>query len=256
LEIIAPAAPRNKRGLSNEAIAQATQELIQRLKSRVSHDQPARLTVWSYGPDSAESFQALWANFGKSAWVELIPLNLMHKERLTRLYMEDRLAVVTKLLHEVSHQVYARRKQSAFPLPFANFRSALVTQLSDYWYNQTDVESLKKVIGKLSDRLKQAHTNSDRAHQDDRSLIFAPAKEEAYHGKPHPTGSSPLSFVNGRFRFGTALFPGFHYDVSQASGLLACILYDSEGVGRNMAPEKREYLNVFPNDFLLPQKHH
>lgn len=255
LEILAPAMPKNKRGLSDFAISHSIDILIQRLRSLSSHNQPARLTVWAYGPTAPESFQSLWSNYGKSAWVELIPMSLMHKDRLTRQYIEDRLVVVTKLLHEISHQVYERRNRSALPLPFGNFRSSLVTQLREHWYNESDLVALKKLIEKLCDRFRQAHSNSEHAHKDDRSLVFAPAKVEAYHGKPHPTGSSPLSFVNGRFRFGTALFPGFHYDVSAISGLLNCVLYDSEGNPRDMAPEKRDYINMFPNDHLLPQKH-
>ena len=67
----------------------------------------------------------------------------MHKGGLARQYIEQRLTTVAQLLHEVSHNVFARRKQSALPLPFGNFQSNLIGQLRDYWYNQLDVVSLK-----------------------------------------------------------------------------------------------------------------
>ncbi|MCC8937810.1 hypothetical protein H8A99_15350 [Bradyrhizobium sp. Arg68] len=254
LNVIAVAVPKEQRGLSSTAISRSIGALLEELKKHKQHDQPARLTVWAYAPGAPEDFQSLWAAFGKAAWVELLPLDLMHKDRPTRLHIEGRLPTVSKLLHEISHQVYVRRNSSAFPLPFANFRSQLVVSLREYWYHQLDLEPLRKTIQRLSDRFRQSHAREDRSHKDDRSLIFAPARPEAYHGKPHPAGPSPLCFVNGRFRFGTALYPGFHYDVSQSSGVLDCVLYDSEGRARTMGPEKREYINLFPNDYLLPQK--
>lgn len=63
-----------------------------------------------------------------------------------------------------------------------------------------------------------------------------------------------ICFVEGRFRFGAALFPGFHYDVRDATGLLECTLYDCRGVARDLRPEKRTYINIFPNDHLLPER--
>ena len=68
-------------------------------------------------------------------------------------------------------------------------------------------------------------------------------------------GEVDICFVEGRSRFGAVLcFPGFHYDVRPARGLLDCTLYDCRGVARDLGPERREYINIFPNDHLLPER--
>ena len=75
------------------------------------------------------------------------------------------------------------------------------------------------------------------------------------HGVPHPTGTENVCYLNGRFRFGVALYRGHHYDVRSANGgSLNCTLVDCDGRERNMGPERRRYINIFPNDHLLPER--
>jgi hypothetical protein len=82
--------------------------------------------------------------------------------------------------------------------------------------------------------------------------LFGGALDTECHGQPHPAGELDSCFLEGRFRFGAALFPGFHYDVRYQKGLLDCTLYDCRGNPRDLGPERRSYINIFPNDHLLP----
>ena len=109
-----------------------------------------------------------------------------------------------------------------------------------------------------NDQFRQDHTRRDVAdgargvlHVDDDHLQFRPAKNEACHGVPHPLAETRDCYLRGRFRFGAAIYPGHHYDVSQKNGNLLCTLFDCVGKARDLAPEKRRDINVFPNDHLL-----
>jgi len=129
--------------------------------------------------------------------------------------------------------------------------------MRQHWYCGFSAEELKRYIKSLQTRFRSAHTKFDSVelknrHADDRHLVFCPAANEVCHGVSHPTGGNDRAFLGGRFRFGAALFPGHHYEVGARSGNLSCTLYDEDGCPRNMAPEKREYINIFPNDHLLP----
>jgi hypothetical protein len=253
LEVVAPAAAKQARGISNVAVQDALNSLALVLRKQGSTKHPAKLTVWAYGPDRPDQFLTLWECFGRSSWIELLPEHLVHKDGPTRIYIQNRLESITGPLHEVSHQIYNRRKTSPFSIPLSNFKSAIIARLSEHWYNGANTESLQKLIEKISRRFRQLHTTSTHAHRDDRSLIFSPAADEACHGIAHPMGNTTRCFVNGRFRFGAALYPGFHYDVRHEAGPIESTLTDCMGNRRDMRPERKRYINIFPNDHLLPE---
>jgi hypothetical protein len=250
IEVIAPAAKKSERGLTRSASIEATASLTRALKSRDTQRESARLSVWAYEPTESAQFGFLWETFGKAAWIELLPRTLNNKDRPSRLYIENRIDPLMQLLHLISGVVYGRRKTSPLPLPFRNFRNRITRELREYWYRGADLNTLPRLLEGAKDRLRILRAGD--SHVDDRALLFAPARDNACHGQPHPMGDLDSCFVEGRFRFGAALFPGFHYDVSCRSGNLECTLEDCRGVLRDLRPEKRKYINIFPNDHLLP----
>jgi hypothetical protein len=251
--VIAPAVPKGERGLTNIAVQRATQALIGALRAGENYREPARLSVWSYEPEHADQFGWLWNVFGKSAWIELIPADLKDKDRLTRLYIQERMSPLMQLIHVIAHDVYNGRKKSPVTLPFRNFRNKILLELREYWYRGADVVSLKRTLEKMGQRFRQFR-DAEGAHRDDRALLFKGARDTECHGQPHPVGDDDICFVEGRFRFGAALFPGFHYDVRPKVGLLECILRDCRDIERDLKPERRAYINIFPNDHLLPSR--
>ena len=253
-EVVAPVPSKGARGQLPAAADLALGAIRRKLEQHASQARPARLSVWLYEPSSPADVDAVWAAFGRSAWVEFVPRTYRHKDRPTRLYIEGRIDAVLDLVHPVSTEVVGGRKTSPFSLSLTNFRSRTTIELSAFWYRGADRQELERRIKRITQRFKQEHTKPNRVHIDDRALSFDPAVDTECHGIAHPTGASARAFVNGRFRFGAALFPGFHYDVEPTRGqLLDCVLYDSEGRPRNLRPEKRKYINVFPNDHLLPE---
>jgi hypothetical protein len=252
IRVVALAAPKHARGASDHAVHTAISNLKKSLAQDGRHNDEARLSVWAYELTSPAEFAHLWKAFGHAAWVEMIPGRLRNQDRITRVYIQERIILITPLIHAVASEVYGHRATSPLPLPFLNFKSKLIKELTEHWYAGLSFEGLKLALGRIHQRFREAHTKSDRRHHDDRSLQFSPAID--YHGQSHPVGSCDRCFVSGRFRFGAALFPGFHYDLYPPSGNLNCILVDCEGDVRNLAPEKRNYINIYPNDHLLPAK--
>ena len=254
VKLIAPAASKTDRGINSNSIRDALSALKHALAHDGRHREEARLSVWAYEPIEQTRSVELWQAFGKSGWIELIPARLINQNRPTRLHVFGRLSDVGPLMHEVASAVYGGRRTSPLPLPFQNFRSGLLDELAEYWYSDLSYDAFKRFLGKIHQRFRETHTRSDRKHYDERSLAFSPAGNSECHGQSHPHGSCDRCFVGGRFRFGAALFPGFHYDVSSSNGTLSCTLYDCEGNQRDLGPERRSYINIFPNDHLLPAK--
>ena len=167
------------------------------------------------------------------------------------------MAEVAPLLHEVSHSVFEKRRASPLPISLRNFQSEVIQLLSRHWYGQLGLAELKKFIEKIG-KFRQLHTrvrprqDVEYAHVDGRGLYFSPAPPEICHGLVHPMGNTDYCYLSGRFRFGAALFPGFHYDVQSRTGALKVTLYDCSQNSRDMRPENRGHINIFPNDHLLP----
>jgi hypothetical protein len=254
LVIVAPAARKNNRDLTEVSIKQALHHLCEEIRNRASFEERARLSVWAFAPTDAAAFGHLWEYFGQSSWIELIPSDMIGKNVPTRVYIERRIRGVVESLHEVSSEVYRSRKSSPFPIPLKNFKSKTSRELNRHWYHGLTFADLKKEIRRASNIFRQLHTNNAQQHGDDRALLFSPARDTECHGKPHPLGNTHKCFISGRFRFGAAIYPGFHYDVTQAKGLLECVVYDCDGQSRDLRPERRRYINIFPNDHLLPER--
>jgi hypothetical protein len=223
--IIAPAVGRHDRGLTQAAIYRATEALVRTLKAQPAHHEPARLSVWGYEPTEDNQFQLFWDMFGKSAWIELVPSRLRDKDRPTRSHMQSRMSALVQLLHVVAHNVFNARRNSPLSLPHKNFRNPLLNDFREYWYRGASVTSLRQIIENQTQRFRQLRTGSG-VHKDDRALFFSAARDGECHGQPHTMGDFDRCYVEGRFRFGAALYPGFHYDVRKETGLLDCVLYD------------------------------
>lgn len=253
--IVAPAVKKRQIGATQPAISIAMEALVSELAKATSHSEPARLSLWFYDPDNADQFRNVWAAFGHSAWVESVPRSLMNKIGPTREFIENRINSIRPLLHEVSSAAYAKRKTSPLPLPLRNFTSPITTKLKTYWYNDLDAGSLSKKIKSFRMQFRQLRGETLDGYKDDKALIFKPAKDEECHGLAHPTGAVGKAFACGRFRYGVALFAGFHYDVRDAKKRpLQVDLETSFGTVRSLRSEKRTYINIFPNDHLLPEK--
>lgn len=258
LRMVSSPVKKGERGITIAALNRAVADVCAQLKAETDPTEFARLSVWVYEPRTEEAFQALWKVFGRSAWVEFVPADLEHKDTQTREYIERRISEIVPVITQVSQFVFAKRRSSPLPLPFSNFASGVLTALKGHWYFRLDGLTISRFLQSVTERFRQMHTRADAAdgyaHEDDRGLLFAPTKTEVSHAVPHPVGDNGVCLVKGRFRFGAALFKGFHYDVRSSSGSLKTTFYDCDGISRDLRPEKREYLNVYPSDYLLPHR--
>jgi hypothetical protein len=255
LSVVAAGAQKKNVGASAVAVSQAMSALSDRLCADDVPNETARLTIWMYRPAKKEEFERVWEVFGSAAWVEFVPAELQHKIRQTREYVEERIRQILPLLHSVSGTVWPRRKTTPFPLPLRNFSSKTTTNLQQYWYNGLSERDLTIKIKSLVDQFGTHKRRAVDGFQDDKDLIFKPAKDGECHGRPHPVGDCNSSYACGRFRYGVSLYPGFHYDVSAGKGnTIRCTLFNSLGDSRPMTSEKRTYINIFPNDHLLPER--
>ena len=253
--ILAPAVKKKQVGATQAAISLSLKTLFRELSGAESHSEPARLSLWLYEPETADQFREVWTSFGHSAWVETVPRSLENKVRPTREYIENRINAIRPMLHEVSAATYANRKSSPLSLPLRNFSSSITRELKTYWYNDLSLDRLSSDIKAFRMRFRQSRDKGHDGFRDEKSLIFKPAKDTECHGVAHPIGSEGKAFVCGRFRFGVALFPGFHYDVTSIKfATIQSDLKSSSGAVRSLKSEKRRYLNIFPNDHLLPEK--
>lgn len=253
--VIAPAVGRKNVGITESAVNLASSKLHDELIEEHGDSQRARLYIWMYDPTSAEQLDLVWATFGHASWIERIPSAYLHKTRNTRQFMENRIRQIRPLLHEVSGATYAQRKTSPLVLPLRNFSSSVTRELKRYWYNDLDQEQISRKIRSFKNRHLQTRSKAKNGYIDEKALVFRPANDSECHGQAHPTGSQNKAFFCGRFRFGVSLFSGFHFDVSAEKGSsIQCDLYTASGKRRSMRSENRRYINIFPNDFLLPQK--
>jgi hypothetical protein len=255
LSIVAPV-PRKQPAFDRlrNSIKESLVALQLALQQSASQTEPARLSVWQYEPNEEFEKELVWQTFGRSAWIEYVPRLLENKDAKTRAYIEEQIGPTVGKLHEISGAVFMRRNRSPLPLPLSNFRSTSTRQFKARWYANVDANQLRERLKTAAGQFQLCRGSPPVGFRDDRGLIYAPAKNTECHGKPHPIGADDKCFIAGRFRFGAALFPGFHYDVRTERGLLSCTLEDCAGQPRDLTPEKREYINVFPNDHLLPEK--
>jgi hypothetical protein len=256
LKVVAPAVRKQDVGLTSVAIERSQSDLLAAVRAANPIDEKCRLTVCSFPSDDYEAIRLLWRAFGGAAWVQFVSLVNLHKPTLLRQEVDRLLQESRPLLHKMSSSVYGRRKTSPLALPIKNFQSELVETLKMHWYRHLNEAQLDEKIADLTAKHKVRICNDRKSFADDRTLIFCPAKDTECHGLAHPTGDTAKSFLRGKFRFGVSLFPGFHFDVRDGKGRnLQTSLVEADFGPRDMRPEKREYVNIFPNDFLLPKRH-
>ena len=254
-KVVAPAVKRKYVGTTGTAIKMASTKLYDELTVADRVSQTARLYIWMYEPTSFDQFKLVWSTFGHASWIETIPRTYLHQVRDTRQYVENRIRQIRPLLHEISGAAYAQRKTSPLTLPLRNFSSQITRELKGYWYNGLDQERITKKIRSYKNRHSQTRNKEKNGFIDEKELVFRPANDTECHGIAHPMGSQHKAFFCGRFRFGVSLFPGFHFDVSAAnSSTIQCDLRTASGSIRSIRSENRKYINIFPNDFLLPAK--
>lgn len=255
VKIISPVMGKKLTGVNKLSSDVAILDLFKELANGKVSKEIARLSVWFHQPNEAGQMDHIWNAFGHSAWVQMIPRSYLHKNRPTRQFIEEKIKKVASLLHVVSGATYGQRKTSPLTLPLRNFGSKLTLDLKQHWYNELEEDQLKKKVKSYKYRYAELRSREKSGFLDDKSLVFSPASDGALHGKVHPTGSTPKSFTCGRFRYGVALFPGFHFDVSASkTATIQCEIRNSNGDTRTVKSEKREYINIFPNDHLLPDK--
>ena len=251
--VIAPAVKKGKVGLTDAAIGLAASKLNDELSKSSSDFERARLYLWMFQPDSARQFAQVLEVFGHASWAEQVPRTYLHNFVGTRNYLENRTNDIQRLLHRVSQYTYAQRKTSPLSLPLRNFTSAITKELKRYWYNGLDEDQLADKMRKLKVQFSQMKDATKQGYKDQKALIFKPAQDTELHGKSHPTGSMHRTFFCGRFRYGVSLFPGFHFDVTaENSSTIQCELLTPTGDSRSA--RDRAYVNIFPNDYILPEK--
>jgi hypothetical protein len=254
VKVISPAMKGNNTGLNSESIRFAFESFVKIMQNEEISQEKSRFLVLSFPSSNPDIVNNLLSTFGAAAWIEFISNDNCHKITKLRTEVEVTIEKLRPRLHVISHEVYGRRKSSPFCLPLKNFVSLISFELKRRWYHCSDVEFSQRIYKFRRDFHLLQH-NDSKSFVDDRGLIFSPAADTVCHGIAHPTGRTHKTFIRGKFRFGVSLFPGFHYEVSDKKGRnLRIILKDSESGERQMRSERRKYINIHPNDVLLPQK--
>ena len=251
--VIAPAVKRGKVGLTDTAVELTSSQLHEELSRETDSSQVARLYLWMFQPESGTQFDRVWRAFGHASWVETIPRSLFHNAVGTRERLEGRTKEIRRLLHDVSRFTYGQRKTTPFSLPLRNFTSGITGELKKYWYNGLTADQLSERMRKLKARYSQLRITSERAYKDEKGLVFKPAEDTELHGRARPAGSIHRTFFCGRFRFGVSLFPGFHFDVTSANSSTIQRELRTPTGSRRSARDMR-HVNIFPNDYILPEK--
>lgn len=254
IEVVADAVGKHTLGTNEASVLRAVGALMRRVVNAERLEAISRLSIWAYMPEKDDAYDLLWQTTGGYGWVEFVPRTFINKNQLTRLYVERRYKEILGCLHIIGYEIYNRRRRSLFPLPRRNFSSPVLDNALRHWYGGYTAKQVQAHVEYLKDKYQQQHTWSQRGHKDNNGLYFMPAKDDACHGMPHPTGTSDDCFLLGRYRLGASLYPGFHYDVSEERGNLVKTLQDCQGTPRDLRPERRRHINVFPNDHLLPDR--
>jgi hypothetical protein len=254
LRLIAPAVRKGEFGLNGNSIEVAFNAAIGVLRGAKIEQEKCRLVIITFRSSDFNAVTKLMSAFGASAWIEFIGNDNVHKPSKLRGEVEEALGQLPPLLHEISSEVFGRRKTSPLCLPLKNFTAPISADLKRLWYSR-DVKEVKEKISKLRAEFYQRRRLSGKSFVDDRGLLFSPSADGECHGVAHPTGRSNKTFIRGKFRYGASLFPGFHYDVRDERGRNVQVkLTDAELGVRDLSSEKRAYINIHPNDVVLPRK--
>ena len=253
--VIAPAMKKSEVGLCKASIDKAFVALLETVQSAKVIDEKCRLSVCSFPTDSFEKLTYLWKNFGGASWINFVPFTNIHKPTKLRDDVESVLIENRLMLHKISGAVYSNRRKSPFCLPLKNFISDEANMLKAHWYWGLSGEELEEKIKLTMHKHRSRLCEDGVSFSDNRELVFSPAKDTECHGQVHPTGTNQKTYLRGKFRLGVSLYPGFHYDVKDGKGRnLQASLIDSDSGVRDLRSEKKSYINIFPNDVLLPKK--
>ncbi|MBL3554263.1 hypothetical protein [Rhodovulum sulfidophilum] len=254
VKMIAPAVKKSDVGLGERSINLAFKTAMEVFRKDDISEEKCRLVVISYPSSNISIVRRLISAFGAAAWIQFISNDNFHKASKLRNEVEVALKKVSPMLHEVSSEVFGRRKSSPLTLPLKNFSAPIVDEMKQHWYQCGSQEELQKKIQKLRAGFSARRQSGECAFMDDKGLSFAPAADGECHGLAHPAGNSDKTFIRGKFRFGVSLFSGFHYDVKDGRGrTLQSTLMDADRGARKLKTEKRKYINIHPNDVLLPR---
>lgn len=255
LLVLAPTVKKNEIGLNKNSIRIAFQQALTVLRGANISQEKCRLIVLTFSSSDFEAVSQLNSTFGVAAWIEFIGKENLHKTTKLRAQVEECLGRIPSVLHEISSEVFGRRKSSPLCLPLKNFSASISSELKRVWYNCGAEKDIRERIVRFRSDFAQRRRLNGASFVDDRGLLFSPSADGECHGVAHPTGRSDKTFIRGRFRYGVSLFPGFHYDVRDEKGRnIQSTLVDADRGERDLRPEKRVYINVHPNDVLLPEK--
>lgn len=253
--VLAPTVKKNEIGLNSSSINIAFQVTMSVLRSANVSQEKCRLVVLTFSSSDFEAVSLLNSTFGAAAWIEFIGKENIHKTTKLRAQVEEFLGKIPSVLHEVSSEVFGRRKSSPLCLPLKNFSAPISSDLKRMWYTSGAEKDVRERIVRFRTDFAQRRRFNGKSFVDDRGLLFSPSADGECHGVAHPTGRSDKTFIRGKFRYGVSLFPGFHYDVRDERGRnIQSTLVDADRGERDLRSEKREYINVHPNDVLLPEK--
>ncbi len=253
--VVAPAMRRGYLGNTEPAVLLTAQQLHRRLASDRFPSPTARLYLFLYEPTETHQLDLIWNTFGHASWIEQIPLSFKDKITPTVSHIEQQIGRIQSLLHKISEATCSQRKSCPLALPLRNFGSRITNRLKTHWYNGLDEDQLTDVIRSLKAQYNQVRVRDKGGFKDNKNLVFKPANDNECHGIPHPLGNTHKAFLCGRFRFGVSLYPGFHFDVSsEKTETIQCNLVTEIGCVRMVGSEHRRYINIFPNDYLLPAK--
>lgn len=255
LAFLVPPVKKTELGLNSRSIRIAFQETLAVLRASNIAQEKCRLVVLTFASSDFEAVAQLSSTFGAAAWIEYVGKENIHKTTRLRSQIEEILSKVPAILHEVSGEVFGRRKSSPLCLPLKNFSAPFLTELKRNWYHCSSDREVRERMMRFRLDYAQRRQSNGGAFVDDRGLLFSPSADGECHGVAHPTGRSDKTFIRGKFRYGVSLFPGFHYDVRDERGRnIQSTLIDADRGERDLRSEKREYINIHPNDVLLPEK--
>lgn len=255
LRLIAPAVKKGETGLSFRSIDRAFKDTIAILGASKIDREKCRLIVISFPTSDHTLATKLFRSFGAAGWIEFISNENRHKVTKLKQEVEDVIRRVPGSLHIISREVFAKRKTSPLILPLKNFHSPLTDELKLHWYANLGHTEIETQVANFRSKFASRKKSEDYAFEDDKGLWFKPAADTECHGKAHPAGDSETTYLRGKFRFGVSVYPGFHYDVRDSKGrTLRASLIDADHGERALASEKRDYINIHPNDILLPRK--
>jgi hypothetical protein len=239
----------------------------------------ARISFWYYesmieAPNDDTMPLFFPAGFGIS-----IPDSLYGQPDKTRDYILARLEAVGRYIYFTEAEILRKPNSSPFLLPVRNFRSKLLCSILNSYramveakvtlavepgrslYQGEEQKELQLWLKRRRQSFEQSHpwrsredsANGQRCFHDDRKYAFEPAQPSEQHG--HSVNDDyDVCYINGRFRFGAAISPKFHYDVYPSTGSVQGVFFHCNGTSEELPNRRYRYLNIYPNDHFVPKQ--